>query len=71
MTFKTLLSIINHFATIFLMEQSESSRKEPRITFPPMKASIIHVEEERGKVSKNSHNLDLINLISAAINGCD
>ena len=56
MTFKALLSIINHFATIFLMEESESSRKEPRITFPPTKASIIYVEEERGKVSKNSHN---------------
>ena len=56
MTFKALLSIINHFATIFLMEESESSRKEPRITFPPTKASIIHVEKERGKVSKHSYN---------------
>ena len=53
------------------MEESESSRKEPRITFPPTKASIIHVEKERGKVSKHSYNWDLINLISAAINGCD
>ena len=63
------------------MEESESSRNQPSITFPPMKAEIIHVNEEREKVSpvNSSSNLepgylekpqneDLINSISALIN---
>ena len=63
------------------MEESESSRNQPSITFPPMKAEIIHVNKEREKVSpvNSSSNLepgysekpqneDLINSISALIN---
>ena len=64
-----------------MMEELDSSRKEPSITFPPMKAGTTHVNEEREKVSpvnsssnaepgysKKPQNEDLINSISALIN---
>ena len=64
-----------------MIEELDSSRKEPSITFPPMKAGIVHVKEEREKVSPVSsysnaepgysiktQNEDLINSISALIN---
>ena len=64
-----------------MMEELDSSRKEPSITFPPMKTGITHVNEEREKVSpvnsssnaepgfsKKLQNEDLINSISALIN---
>ena len=34
-----------------MMEKSDSSMKEPSITFPPMKKRTTHVNEEREKVS--------------------
>ena len=34
-----------------LMKELDSSRKEPSITFPPMKTGTTHVNEEREKVS--------------------
>ena len=64
-----------------MTEESESSRKEPSITFPPMKTARTHVNEEREKVSpvnsssngepsysKKPQNKDLINSISVLIN---
>ena len=65
-----------------MMEESESSRKESSITFPPMKTGTNRVNEEREKVStvnsssnaalgyskKTTQNEDLINSISALIN---
>ena len=63
------------------MEELDSSRKEPSITFPPMKTGTTHVNEEREKVSpinsssnaepgysKKPQNEDLINSVSALIN---
>ena len=63
------------------MEELDSSRTEPSITFPPMKTGTTHVNEEREKVSpvnsssnaepgysKKLQNEDLINSISALIN---
>ena len=63
-----------------MMEESDSSRKEPSITFPPMKTGTIYVNEEREKVSpvnspsnaepgysEKPQNEDLINSISALI----
>ena len=58
-----------------MMEESESSRKESSITFPPMKTGTNRVNEEREKVStvnsssnaelgyskKTTQNEDLIN----------
>ena len=46
-----LLLVIHQFATFFMMEQSESSRKELRITSPPMKKRTTNASEEREKVS--------------------
>ena len=34
-----------------MMEESDSSRKEPSITFPSMKTDTTHVNKEREKVS--------------------
>ena len=34
-----------------MMEELDSSWREPSITFPPMKAGTTHVNEEREKVS--------------------
>ena len=64
-----------------MMEELDSSRKEPRITFPPMKTGTTHVIEEREKVSpvnsssngepgysEKPQNEDLINSVSALIN---
>ena len=34
-----------------MMEESDSSRKEPSIIFPPMKTGTIHANEQREKVS--------------------
>ena len=64
-----------------MMEESDSSRKEPSITFPPMKTGTNHVNEESEKVSpvnlssntepgysNKPQNEDLINSISALIN---
>ena len=65
-----------------MMEESDSSRKESSITFPPMKTGTNRVNEEREKVStvnsssnaelgyskKTTQNEDLINSISALIN---
>ena len=64
-----------------MMEESDSSRKEPSITLPPLKIGTISVNEEREKVSpvssssnaepgysKKTQNEDLINSISALIN---
>ena len=34
-----------------MTEESDFSRKEPSITFLPMKTGTIHVNEEREKVS--------------------
>ena len=42
------------------MEESESSKKEPSITFPLMKIGTTHVNVEREKVSKKTHNESLI-----------
>ena len=63
-----------------MMEESDSSRKEPSITFPPIKTGTIYVNEEKEKVSPvispsnaepgysgKPHNEDLINSISALI----
>ena len=63
-----------------MIEESDSSRKEPSITFP-LKKGTVHVNEERKKVSpvnsssnaepgysKKPQNEDLINSISALIN---
>ena len=63
-----------------MMEETEYSRKEPGITFPPMKTGTTNVNKVREKISpvnsssnaesgysKNYHNEDLINLISALI----
>ena len=63
-----------------MIEESDSSRKEPSITFP-LKKGTVHVNEEREKVSpvnsssnaepgysKKPQNEDLINSISALIN---
>ena len=33
-----------------MMEESDSRREEPSITFHPMKTGTIHVNEERKKV---------------------
>ena len=62
------------------MEQSESSRKESNITFPPMKTGTAHVNPERESFSpvnsssnaepgycKNSWNDHLISSISALV----
>ena len=64
-----------------MMEESESIRKESRITFPPMKAGTTRVNEEREELSlvnsslnpdpgysKNPQNESLINSISTLIN---
>ena len=34
-----------------MMEESDSRRNEPSITFPPMKTGTTHVNGEREKVS--------------------
>ena len=64
-----------------MMEESESSWKEPSFTFSPIKTGTTHVNEAREKVStvnlslnaepgssKNFQNEDLINSISALVN---
>ena len=63
------------------MEQSESSRKESNITFPPMKTETANVNLERERFSpvnsssnaesdycENFRNDDLINSVSALVN---
>ena len=44
-----------------MMEESDSSRKESSITFPPMKTGTNRVNEEREKVStvNSSSNAEL------------
>ena len=62
---------------MFMMEESERRWQESSISFPPMKAETLRVNEDREKVSpvnsssnaepaysKNSQNEDLINSIS-------
>ena len=64
-----------------MMEEPDPSRKQPSITFPPIKTRTTHVHEKREKVppvnsssnaepgySKKTQNEDLINSISALIN---
>ena len=64
-----------------MMEELDSSRKEPSITFPPINTGTTHVNEKREKVSpvssssnaepgysKKPWNEDFINSISALIN---
>ena len=77
----TVISNSHQFATIFMMEQSESRKKQSSITFPPVKTGTAQVNEEKKKVSpvnsssnaepgylKKSQNADLINSISTLIN---
>ena len=64
-----------------MMEESESSRRQQGISFPPMKTGKTNVNKERKYLSpvnssssaesgcsKNSQNEDLITSISALIN---
>ena len=38
------------------MEESDSSRNEPSITFPPMKIGTTHVNKEREKSHLSTHH---------------
>ena len=78
--FRELILVIHQFETIFMMGESNSSRKEPSITFRPIKTETTYGNEETDffpvnsssntepGYSKKLQNEDLINWISALIN---
>ena len=80
LNFKAAIINISSVCNNVLMEQSESSRKESNITFPPMKTGTAHVNLERKRFSpvnsssnaepgycRNSRNDDLISSIFALV----
>ena len=78
--FAELILVFIQFETIFMMGELNSSRKEPSITFRPIKAETTYGNEETDVSPVNSssnaelgysrkpQNEDLINWISALIN---
>ena len=81
LNFKAAIINISSVCNNILMEQSESSRKESNITFPPMKTGTANVNLDRERFSpvnsssnaepgycKNFRNDDLISSISALVN---